>query len=208
MPRRFRVGRRSPPLIDELVDLLVIGLGNPGVEYAGTRHNVGRDVVTELCTRHDACLRKSREHALVAEARIADRRVALAIPQTFMNESGRPVGRLARRYGVTDLARLVIVHDEMDLPVGTVRVKQGGGLAGHNGLRSVSDHLRTRDYVRIRIGVGRPHQGQSSADHVLRQPSPEEKTDLAESISKAADALEGILADGIELTMGFYNARG
>ena len=124
-----------------------------------------------------------------------------------MNESGRSVGRLVRRYGITDLARLVIVHDEMDLPVGTVRVKQGGGLAGHNGLRSVSDHLRTRDYVRISIGDGRPPQGQSSADHVLRQPSPEEKADLAESISKAGDAVEGIVSDGIEATMGSYNVR-
>ena len=208
MSRRFRVGRRSSPLADELVDLLVVGLGNPGAEYTGTRHNVGRAVVTELCARYAAPLRKSREHALVAEVRIEDQRVTLATPQTFMNESGRSVGQLARRYGITDLDRLVIVHDEMDLPVGTVRIKQGGGLAGHNGLRSVSDHLRTRDYVRIRIGVGRPPQGQSSADHVLRQPSPEEKAGLAESISKAADAVEGIVSDGIELTMGVYNARG
>ena len=135
MSRRFRVGRRSLPLVDERVDLLVVGLGNPGAEYTGTRHNVGRDVVAELCARYAARLRKSREHAFVAEVRITGRWVTLAIPRVFMNESGRSVGQLARRYGITDLVRLVIVHDEMDLPVGTVRIKQGGGLAGHNGLR-------------------------------------------------------------------------
>ena len=208
MSRRFRVGPRPTLRTSESTDLLVVGLGNPGAEYAGTRHNVGADVVGELCQRHGVHLRKSREQALVAEVRIDGRRVALAFPQTFMNESGRSVGRLCRRHGIQDPARLIVAHDELDLPVGILRIKEGGGLAGHNGLRSVSDHLHTRDYLRVRIGVGRPPEGRSGADHVLRRPGREEATDLARTVAEAAEAVEAILRDGLDAAMGRYNARG
>jgi PTH1 family peptidyl-tRNA hydrolase len=206
--RRFRVGLKTTSRTSEPADLLVVGLGNPGADYVGTRHNVGAEVVVELCHRHEVHLRRSREQALVAEVWIDERRLAVAFPQTFMNESGRSVGRLYRRYGIDDPARLVVVHDEIDLPVGTLRIKEGGGLAGHNGLRSVSDHLRTRDYLRVRIGVGRPPEGYSGADHVLRRPGREEATDLARTVTEAAEAVEAILWDGVDAAMGRYNARG
>ena len=208
MSRRFRVGLRSTLRTSESTDLLVVGLGNPGAEYVGTRHNVGADVVVELCHRHGTHLRRSREQALVAEVRIDGRRVALAFPQTFMNESGRSVGLLCRRHGIEDLARLVVVHDELDLPVGILRIKEGGGLAGHNGLRSVSDHLRSRDYLRVRIGVDRPPKGRSGADYVLRRPCREEAFDLTRTVTEAAEAVEAILRDGLDVAMGHYNARG
>lgn len=207
MSRRFRVGLRSIFCADDSVDLLVVGLGNPGAEYVGTRHNVGADVVVELCDRHGTRLRRSREQALVAEVRIDGQRVALVFPQTFMNKSGRSVSRLLRQYGIEDPTRVVVVHDELDLPVGILRIKKGGGLAGHNGLRSVSDHLRTRDYLRVRIGVGRPPEGWSGADHVLCRPGSEEAVHLAGTVAEAADAIEAILREGIDATMGRYNAR-
>ena len=208
MSRRFGVGLRSTLRTSESTDLLVVGLGNPAGEYTGTRHNVGAEAVGELCRRHEGHLRRSREQALVAEVRIDGRRLALALPQTFMNESGRSVGRLCRRHGIEDPARLVVIHDELDLPVGILRIKEGGGLAGHNGLRSVSDHLRTQDYLRVRIGVGRPPEGSSGADHVLGRPDREEATDLARTVVEAAEAVESILRDGLDTAMGRYNAQG
>ena len=198
-PRRERRG--------EPAALLVVGLGNPGSEFAGTRHNVGAEVVGLLADRHAGALRKSRDLALVAEVRIGGERVALAFPQTYMNESGQAVGRLARRHGIDDPARVVVVHDELDLPVGYLRVKAGGGLAGHNGLKSITAHLRTQDYLRVRIGVGRPPGRQSGADHVLRRPGRAEATELAIVVQEAADAVEAILADGVDAAMGRFNDR-
>ena len=133
--------------------------------------------------------------------------MAIAFPQTFMNESGQAVRKLVRRYGVGDPTRVVIVHDEMDLPVGGLRVKAGGGLAGHNGLKSITAHLKTQDYLRVRIGVGRPPGRQSGADHVLRRPGKAEAAELGVVVQEAADAVESILANGVDTTMGRVNAR-
>jgi len=188
-------------------DLLVVGLGNPGAEYAGTRHNAGADVVALLAARHGERLRAGKEHALAGEARIDGRRVALAFPQTYMNDSGRAVVALLRRYGVTDLAQLVVVHDELDLPVGRLQVKAGGGLAGHNGLKSIKEHLHSAEFVRIRIGVGKPPGRQQGADHVLRRPSKTERTELEVVIEEAADAVEMLLGEGLAATMNRYNQR-
>ena len=193
---------------DTPVDLLVVGLGNPGPEYAGTRHNVGADVVAGLAARHGARLRAGREQSLSADARIGGRRVALAFPQTYMNDSGRAVVALVRRYGIDDLARLVVVHDELDLPVGRLQVKEGGGIAGHNGLRSVRDHLHDLGFVRIRIGVGRPPGRQEGADHVLRRPSRAERAELDVVVAEAADAVETILDEGTAAAMNRYNGAG
>src|SRR5690349_11767207 len=132
------------PRTGTAADLLVVGLGNPGAEYERTRHNVGAEVVELLARRYGGKLKKGRERALVDEVRIDGKRVALAFPQTYMNDSGLSVSPLVRRYGIEDLARLVVVHDELDLPVGVVRVKEGGGLAGHNGLRSIKAHLKSQ----------------------------------------------------------------
>lgn len=202
MLRRSRTERTGEPAA-----LLVVGLGNPGDEYAGTRHNVGADVIAVLADRHGGSLRRSKELALSCEVRMGGERVALAFPQTFMNESGQAVQKLVRRHGVDDPARIVVVHDELDLPVGGLRVKDGGGLAGHNGLKSITAHLRTRDYLRVRIGVGKPLGRQSGADHVLRRPGRAEAAELGVVIQEAADAVEAILAEGVDATMGRVNAR-
>lgn len=185
-----------------------MGLGNPGREYAGTRHNVGADVVARLAERHGGALKRSKEQALVAEVRVGGRRLALAFPQTYMNESGRAVGPLVRRFGIEDLARLVIVHDELDLPLGAVRVKAGGGLAGHNGLRSIKAHLHDDGFSRVRIGIGKPPGGkEQGADHVLRAPSKKVREELDVSVEIAADAVECILTEGLPVAQNRFNGR-
>jgi PTH1 family peptidyl-tRNA hydrolase len=195
------IGRRT----GTPADLLVIGLGNPGPEYTGTRHNVGVAVVELLARRHGGQLKKAKEHALVAEVRIDGSRVTLAFPQTFMNESGRSVAPLVRRHGIEDLHRLVIVHDELDLPVGRLKVKLGGGLAGHNGLKSIKAHLHTDEFVRVRVGVGKPPSSQAGRDHVLRRPGKAEQTEIDVSVELAADAVEAILKEGPEAAMARFN---
>jgi len=183
-----------------------VGLGNPGAEYAHTRHNAGADAVEVLAARHGGRLKRSKEHALVDEVRSNTQRLALAFPQTYMNDSGRAVAPLVRRFGIDDLARLVIVHDELDLPLGSVRVKSGGGLAGHNGLRSINAHLHSDGFTRVRIGIGKPPGGKErGADHVLRTPSKKERTELDVSIEMAADAVECILAEGLGAAQNRFN---
>lgn len=184
----------------------MVGLGNPGADYAGTRHNVGFDTVEVLGRRHGGTFTPAkRERALVAEVRIATRRVALAEPTTFMNLSGEAVAPLIRRFGIDDPGRLVVVHDELDLPLGRLRVKLGGGLAGHNGLRSIVAHCHTPEFVRVRIGVGKPPSKQSGADHVLRKVGAREREVLDVVIEHAADAVELVLAAGVESAQERYN---
>jgi PTH1 family peptidyl-tRNA hydrolase len=167
---------------------------------------VGAEVVEVLAGRHGGRLRrKAKERALSDEVRIGDRRVALAFPQTWMNESGQAVAPLCRRHGIEDPHRLVVVHDELDLPVGRIKVKVGGGLAGHNGLKSIKAHLHTDDFVRVRIGVGKPPGRQAGVDHVLRRPGKAERSELDVVVAEAADAVEAILASGPEATMNRYN---
>ncbi len=189
-----------------MADLLVVGLGNPGADYAGTRHNVGADVVALLAARHGGRLTTAkRERSLADEVTIAGRRVALAFPQTFMNDSGLAVSALVRRYGIDDPAAIVVVHDELDLPPGRVRVKEGGGLAGHNGLRSIKAHLKTDAFVRVRIGIGKPPRKDLGADHVLRRPPKSVREELAVAVEEAADAVEVIVADGAARAMNRFN---
>ena len=188
-----------------MADLLVVGLGNPGAEYTGTRHNVGFEVVEVLARRHGGRLRKGKERALVDEVHIDSHRVALAEPQTFMNLSGEAVARLVRRYDIDDLQTLVIVHDELDLPVGRLKVKMGGGLAGHNGLRSIKAHLHTDEFVRVRIGIGKPASKEEGVDHVLKRVGKAERSVLADMAERAADAVEAILSDGLEAAMNRFN---
>jgi peptidyl-tRNA hydrolase, PTH1 family len=194
--------RRGTP-----ADWLVVGLGNPGKEYAGTRHNVGFEVVDLLARRHGGRLRSGKERALVDEVRIDGRRVALAEPTTYMNLSGESVAPLVRRFGIDDPTRLVIVQDELDLPTGRVRVKVGGGLAGHNGLRSIKAHLHTDAFVRIRIGVGKPPSKEHGADHVLKKVAKSDREALAVAVEIAADAVELIVAEGADAAMNQVNAR-
>lgn len=187
---------------------LVVGLGNPGSKYAHTRHNVGADTVELLAGRRDDTLRGGRDDALVAESRIDDHRVVFAFPITFMNESGRSVAKLVRRYRVEDPTRLIVVHDELDLEPGVVRVKAGGGLAGHNGLRSITQQLGTQDYLRVRIGVGKPPSKERGAGHVLSRIPTREREVLDVAIERAADAVELIVRDDVEAAMRATNGTG
>jgi PTH1 family peptidyl-tRNA hydrolase len=197
--RRSKAPRTGTP-----ADLLVVGLGNPGDEYARTRHNVGAEVVELLADRHGAKLKKGKERARVDEVRIGGKRVALAIPLTYMNDSGDPVRLLARRYGV-EPDQVVIVHDELDLPVATLRVKAGGGLAGHNGLRSIKSHLHSDEFLRIRIGVDKPESKERGADHVLNRFGKRERAEIDVTIAQAADAVEMIATEGVDRAMNTFN---
>ena len=185
-------------------DLLVVGLGNPGDEYARTRHNVGAEVVEILAKRHGATLKKGKERSRVDQVRIGSTLIALAIPLTYMNESGMAVAPLARRYGV-EPEQIIVVQDELDLPVGTLKVKNGGGLAGHNGLRSITSHLHSDAFLRVRIGVGKPVSKEHGADHVLKKFSKRERTEIDVVLEEAADAVETIVADGIDVAMNRVN---
>jgi len=195
---------RPPARTGTPADLLVVGLGNPGAEYARTRHNVGAEVVELLARRHDGRLRRGKERARSDEVRVDGARVALAIPEQWMNDSGDAVRRLVRRYGV-EPEQLVVVHDELDLPVATLRVKAGGGLAGHNGLRSITSHLHTDAFNRVRIGVGKPTAKERGADHVLSGFSKRDRAEIDVTIEHAADAVELIAAEGVDAAMNRYN---
>ena len=204
--RPLRRGARTAERTGTPADLLVVGLGNPGAEFAGTKHNAGADVVELLAKRHGARLRKSKERALVDEVRVDGKRLALAVPTTYMNDSGQAAAPLARRFGVAP-EHLVIVHDELDLEPAVLRVKVGGGLAGHNGLRSIKQHLHDDGFLRVRIGVGKPTSKEQGADHVLSKFGKRMREEMAVTIQEAADAVELILAEGVDAAMNRYNGR-
>ena len=195
--------RRSPRM-GASADLLVVGLGNPGEEYTKTRHNVGAEVVEILARRHGGKLRKQKERSLTDEVNVGGKRMALAIPLTYMNLSGEAIAPLVRRYGV-EPGQLVVVQDEMDFELGRLQVKNGGGLAGHNGLKSIVAHLHTQDFVRVRIGIGKPPGSRQGADHVLRRFSKAERQEIDVVLEEAADAVELILAEGVEIAMNRVN---
>ena len=195
---------RKSPRTGAAADLLVVGLGNPGEEYDKTRHNVGAEVIELLARRHGGKLRKQKERSLTDEVNVAGKRMALAIPLTYMNLSGEAVAPLVRRYGV-EPGQLVVVQDEMDFELGRLQVKNGGGLAGHNGLKSIVAHLHTQDFVRIRIGIGKPPGSRQGADHVLRRFSKAERKEIDVTLEEAADAVELILAEGIDVAMNRVN---
>jgi peptidyl-tRNA hydrolase, PTH1 family len=193
---RGRAAKRGTPF-----DWLVVGLGNPGKEYARSRHNVGAEVVDVLAARFGAALKAGRDRALVAEARAGDQRVVLAFPTTFMNLSGEAVSALVRRYGIDQPDRIVVVHDELDLEPGVLRIKVGGGLAGHNGLRSITQHLKTQDYLRVRIGVGKPPGKDQGVGHVLNRVPKAERELLDVEVQRAADAVAVIMSEGPDAAM-------
>jgi peptidyl-tRNA hydrolase, PTH1 family len=206
----------------------VVGLGNPGSEFVGTRHNSGAEVVALLADRHHGRLKSEKGlRSQVCTIRIGDRSVLLAVPQTFMNESGQAVAPLVRRAGIdrtgqsgqsdrtatgasqaSGLGRLIVVHDELDLPSGRVRVKSGGGNAGNNGLKSIESHLHTNEYLRVRVGIGKPPSPQAGAEHVLKRPGAAERALLGGAIEEAADAVEAIVTEGVEAAMNRVNAAG
>ena len=185
---------------------LVVGLGNPGPEYAETRHNVGFRVVELLAARAGGGrFSRHRTNADVLEGRLAGRRVVFAKPRTYMNVSGGPVAGLVKYFSVPP-ADLVVVHDDLDLGFGVIRLKFGGGEGGHNGLRSISSSIGARDYLRVRFGIGRPPGRQDPADYVLKRFSGPEKKELELAVDLAADATEALLTDGLEPTQNRFHA--
>ena len=173
----------------------MVGLGNPGADFDRTRHNLGAETAVLLAERHGEKLRPEKgTRSQVALLRLPAGLLAVAVPQTFMNESGLAVSALVRRYGVSDLGRLVVVHDELDLPSGRVKVKVGGGTAGNNGLKSIHAHLHDPGYVRVRIGIGKPPGRQPGADYVLHRPGKAERDSLDVAVAVAADVEDGVVA--------------
>ncbi|MEX0832562.1 MAG: aminoacyl-tRNA hydrolase [Actinomycetota bacterium] len=187
---------------------LVVGLGNPGENYSATRHNAGSMVVEALARSAGERFRKVRFIPVeTAEISEGDERLILARPLTFMNESGPPVGSLAKRRRV-DPSRVVVVHDEIDLPFGSLRVKLGGSTAGHQGLNSVVSGLRTPDFYRVRLGVGRPPGRQDPADFVLEPFSKKERGEADVLVEDAADAVRSLVRDGLAVAQDRYNRGG
>lgn len=182
--------------------VLVLGLGNPGRRYDATRHNAGFRVVDRLAERRSLSLDKNQFGALVTSTD----RMILAKPQGFMNLSGQAAASLRGFYKVAN-GDIVVVHDEVDLPFGEVRVKIGGGTAGHNGVKDVADKLGTRDFVRVRFGVGRPPEGWETADYVLSPFTAEEAAEVPALVDRAADAVEHIVTDGVQRAMQTVNTR-
>jgi peptidyl-tRNA hydrolase, PTH1 family len=185
---------------------IIVGLGNPGKKYERTRHNAGFLVVDALARSLRFDLSQEKYHALIAKGLIGGEDAVLAKPQTFMNESGRSVGSIMR-YTSSAVGDLIVVHDDLDLPLGTVRVKSGGGHGGHNGLRSIIDHVGSSDFLRVRVGVGRPFPGRDAADYVLSPFSPDERAVAEESFERAVAAIGAILADGPTKAMNAFNTK-
>jgi PTH1 family peptidyl-tRNA hydrolase len=185
---------------------MIAGLGNPGVRYAGTRHNAGAMVLDRLVEESGTSLKRHKSGCMIAEPTLRGVRVVLARPLAFMNESGRPLRDLARWYKIP-VDRLIVVHDELDLPFGEVRVKVGGGIAGHNGLRSIVNHLGSRDFARVRIGISKPPGRKQGTDHVLDEFDSRERKELPEIIERAAHAVERILEAGLDKAMNEVNTR-
>jgi peptidyl-tRNA hydrolase, PTH1 family len=185
---------------------LVVGLGNPGLEYVGNRHNAGRMVVELLAGRMGAGFKRHRSHADIAEGTLSGVPVTLGIPRSYMNVSGRPVAALRDFYKIPP-SRIVVIHDELDVPFGEIRLKLGGGAGGHNGLRSVTAALGTPDYFRVRFGIGRPPGRMDPAAFVLRDFATAERKELPLLIDRGADAVEALISDGLGPAQNTYHTR-
>ena len=185
---------------------LVVGLGNPGPGYAGNRHNVGQMVVSELAGRMSATFKSGRGNALAAEGRLGDARFILAKPLSFMNLSGGPTSALLKYYKL-DVSRLIVVHDELDIPFDTLRLKVGGGNGGHNGIRDIAAALGTPEFIRVRVGIGRPPGRQDAASFVLKDFAGSERSTLPSLIAEAADAVELIASEGLTAAQLKYHTK-
>jgi PTH1 family peptidyl-tRNA hydrolase len=192
--------------MDTMTAWLIVGLGNPGPSYTGHRHNVGAMVVDELAVRTSGSLRSHKAHASAAEVRIDGQRAIIARPATYMNESGGPVAGLLSFYKVP-VENLVVIHDELDIPFSQVRLKIGGGEGGHNGLRSVTKSVGTREYLRVRVGIGRPPGRMDAADYVLHDFSSTERSEVPLLVSDAADAVERLVTGGLVAAQQEWHSR-
>ncbi len=202
-PRRAGGERRGSASV-----LTIVGLANPGPEYDDTRHNVGGAAVRELCRRRGVTLTRERRQRAATATIATDRGpVTLAIPTTFMNESGAAVAPLVRRTSLAELSALLVVHDELDLEPGRLQLKVGGGLAGHNGLRSIAEAVGSRDFARLRIGVGKPVDKDRGAQYVLARLTGARRDALASDVARAADALELVIEEGFDDAQRRVNAN-
>ncbi|MFN2132899.1 MAG: aminoacyl-tRNA hydrolase [Anaerolineae bacterium] len=185
--------------------MLIVGLGNPGREYAGNRHNVGFDCVDLLAEKHGIALSKSQHKARLGTGQVAGRRAILAEPQTYVNSSGEAVGAVARYYKVAP-EDVLVIYDDLDLPQGTIRLRPGGSSGGHNGIKSIIEHLGTQAFPRVRIGIGRPPGRMEPKDYVLQDFSAAEREGMAEVYDRVVDAVETFIREGIREAMNRYNA--
>ncbi len=183
---------------------IIIGLGNPGARYAGTRHNIGFAVVDAVAARCRTALTRRACKALTGSCRAAGGEILLAKPQTYMNLAGESAARLLRETGA-DTGDLVVVHDDLDLPAGRIRIRKSGGDGGHNGVSSLITELGTRAFVRVRIGIGRPPEGMDPADYVLMPFLREERAGINEAVGRAAEAVMAIIAEGPDRAMNSFN---
>ena len=194
-------GRRPPP---DPPELIVVGLGNPGPEYARTRHNVGFRCVDLLASRYGVTLSRRHRSAAVGEGEIEGLLVVLARPRTFVNRSGAAVSYLLTRYAASPQG-LLVVYDEMELPLGRVRLRPRGGAGGHNGLKSIVSAVGSQEIPRLRVGIGRPPQGVDPVDYVLGEPSGEEESALSGAVEQSVEVVRAVLADGIDTAMNRFN---
>jgi peptidyl-tRNA hydrolase, PTH1 family len=185
---------------------IIIGLGNPGGKYERTRHNAGFMAVDALANRLHADITQEKHLALIGKAHFDSEQIVLAKPQTYMNESGRSVAAIVRSF-YAEVSDLIVVHDELDLAFGTVRVKIGGGHGGHNGLRSIIEQMGSSEFIRVRIGIGRPAPNRDAADYVLHPFLAEEQEAAAEAISRAAEAVIVVLREGPKAATNMFNQR-
>ena len=200
----MRLFKRSSERADDR--WIVVGLGNPGPRYEGNRHNLGAMIVEVLVRRGYGSLSRHKSGCLTAERTFGDERAVIARPTSYMNDSGQQVAQLMRWYKA-DLTHLIVIHDELDIPYGQIRVKIGGGTAGHNGLRSVVRHAGSPDFLRVRVGVSRPRGHQDPADYVLSDFTAQERASLDDVIERAADAVERIVEVGPDRAMNEINTR-
>ncbi len=186
---------------------IVVGLGNPGSKYEGTRHNIGFTVVDYWARRLRIAFDQSRCDALVGQGMMKDIPVVLAKPQTFMNRSGIAVAALLQQYGAS-AAELVVIYDDLDLPVGRIRIRRRGSAGGHRGMSSIIEQLAATEFDRIRIGIGRPPEGVTVIDHVLARFAESEVEELAKVVERSSEALDGLLQQGVAVAMDVYNRAG
>jgi PTH1 family peptidyl-tRNA hydrolase len=201
---RLKPKPKQEPTTDQVA--LVVGLGNPGREYAQTRHNIGFQIVSRFAEKHRLGFSRMQNQALVATGRIGNVRAVLAKPQTWMNDSGRAVGPLARFYKV-ELARLLIVYDDLDRPIGSLRLRSEGGHGGHNGMRSIITRLGTQEFARLRVGIGRPPGRMDPAAYVLQPFTRDEEIVMDTARDRAVEAIECFLAEGIVAAMNKFNVK-
>ncbi len=185
---------------------IIVGLGNPGRKFERTRHNAGFMAADELAQDLQVDLRQEKYHAHIGRARIDSEEAVLAKPQTYMNDSGRAVGAIVRDT-YTAVSDLIVIHDDLDLPLGSVRVKIGGGHGGHNGLRSIIEYLGSADFIRVRIGIGRPEPNRDAVDYVLSPFTAEERGAVAHAVIKAAEAAKAIVLEGPTRAMNIFNQK-